>query len=249
MSPRGNALLGWAAAIALATAFAWLGSWQYGRADEKRQLLAEAGRILQEREPAPLAAAADIDRAGELEWSAGRGRFIEAGPFLLDNQRHDGQLGVRAYRVFVPEGIAAGDSALLVDLGWLPLGPERAMPEVQLPEGTLEVRGLLAPPPSPGLRLGTGMASLDDGWLLTRVEPDAIAATAGLALPLAPRVLRLDPALPIGHARDLDVLPNTLPPERHVGYAVQWFGLSATVLLVALVLTWRSRRRAAKGTR
>ena len=43
---------------------------------------------------------------------------------------------------------------------------------------------------------------------------------------LAPRVLQLDPALPLGYARDLDMLPNTLPPERHLGYAVQWFGLA-----------------------
>ena len=112
-----------------------------------------------------------------------------------------------------------------------------------MPEGDVAVRGLLAPPPSPGLRLGTGIAPAGEAWLLTRVEPDAIAAAAGLDRPLAPRVLRLDPALPFGHARDLEVLPNTLPPERHVGYAVQWFGLAATVLVVALVLTLRRRRR------
>jgi cytochrome oxidase assembly protein ShyY1 len=59
---------------------------------------------------------------------------------------------------------------------------------------------------------------------------------------LAPRVLKLDPALPIGYARDLDVLPNTLPPARHLGYAVQWFGLALTVLVTALVLTFRKPR-------
>ena len=69
-----------------------------------------------------------------------------------------------------------------------------------------------------------------------------------LPLPaLAPRVLKLDPDQPLGYARDLDVLPNTLPPERHIGYAVQWFGLAAAVLVTALLLTWRSRRGARKG--
>ena len=52
-------------------------------------------------------------------------------------------------------------------------------------------------------------------------------------------MLKLDPTLPIGYARDLDILPNTLPPERHLGYAVQWFGLALTVLATALVLTFR----------
>ena len=42
--------------------------------------------------------------------------------------------------------------------------------------------------------------------------------------------------------RDLDVLANTLTPDRHLGYAVQWFGLAATVLVVAVVLTARRRK-------
>ncbi len=74
------------------------------------------------------------------------------------------------------------------------------------------------------------------------------ALARALSLPaLAPRVLKLDPDLRLGYARDLDILPNTLPPERHVGYAVQWFGLAAAVLVTALLLTWRSRRSAGKG--
>jgi cytochrome oxidase assembly protein ShyY1 len=64
---------------------------------------------------------------------------------------------------------------------------------------------------------------------------------------LAPRVLKLDPALPLGYPRDLDILPNTLPPERHVGYAVQWFALALAMLVMALVLTWHSRRKARQG--
>ena len=240
MSRGRNVVFGWLAATALAGCFAALGAWQYGRADEKRAVLAEAAAVLDARDPVPLAVASDPRRIDRLEWSAGRGRFVDVGPFLLDNQRHDGRVGVRAYRVFAPEGAS---DALLVDLGWLPLGPGRTMPAVPLPDGVVEVRGLLATPPSPGLRLGTGIAQAGEGWLLTRVEPQAIAAATGLARPLAPRVLRLDPALPFGHARDLEVLPNTLPPERHLGYAVQWFGLGATVLAVALVLTLRGRRR------
>jgi cytochrome oxidase assembly protein ShyY1 len=60
--------------------------------------------------------------------------------------------------------------------------------------------------------------------------------------PVPPRVVRLDPKLPGGYARDLDILPNTLPPERHLGYAVQWWALSIAVLVTALVLTFRKPR-------
>ena len=78
--------------------------------------------------------------------------------------------------------------------------------------------------------------------MVIALEPAKIAASAGLAA-IAPRVLRLDPALPLGHERDLDLLPNTLPPSRHLGYAVQWFGLALAVLVVALTLQWRTWRR------
>ena len=65
------------------------------------------------------------------------------------------------------------------------------------------------------------------------------------------KVLRLDPARDKGDAgvmlapgeRDLEILPNTITPERHLGYAVQWFGLALTVLVVAIVLTLRARKR------
>lgn len=233
-----NGMLGWAAALLLAAGFAALGHWQYGRAAEKETLLADAVAVLEARDPIPLAAASDLARAGHLGWAAGDGRFADSDAFLLDNQRHDGRVGVRAYRVFLPDDGAP----LLVDLGWLPIGAGRSMPQVPTPAGDVAVRGLLAPPPSPGLQMGEGMARAGDDWLLTRVDPDAITRAAGLDAPLAPRVLRLDPALPFGHPRDLEVLPNTVPPERHLGYAVQWFGLAATVLIVALVLTLRCRR-------
>ena len=87
------------------------------------------------------------------------------------------------------------------------------------------------------------LATQADGTLLA-VVLDLPALAAALDLPaLAPRVLRLDPTLPIGYVRDLDLLPNTLPPQQHLGYAVQWFALAAAMLVIAALLTWRMRRR------
>ncbi|HEL7631750.1 TPA: SURF1 family protein, partial [Stenotrophomonas maltophilia] len=94
-----------------------------------------------------------------------------------------------------------------------------------------------------GLALGPAFSATGEAqrWLASRLPAEGLATALGLpALP--ERVLRLDPALPFGDERDLDLLPNTLPPQRHLGYAVQWFGLALTVLVVALVLEGRSRR-------
>ncbi|MGY3266648.1 SURF1 family protein [Lysobacter sp. HA35] len=238
MSRRGTLLLGWTFALLTAAGFARLGVWQSDRAVEKERLLANVASVLKDRHALPLSAASDASQSTTYAWTAGSGHFLDTAPLMLDNQQRDGRVGVHAYSVFAPDT----GTPLLVDLGWLPLAADRVLPKIAPPSGTQTVRGLLVPPPSTGLRMGAPMAKQGDAWLVVRLEPTVVAKELGLPA-LAPRVLRLDPALPIGYPRDLELLVNTLPPERHRGYAVQWFGLAITVLVTALVLTFRRSRR------
>lgn len=226
------------AALAGIALFGALGAWQWQRGIDKQQMLLEVAELLQARDAQPLAAQL-ARNSRDMVWTSGAGQFDLRGPLLLDNQMRAGRAGVRVYRLFAVEGDA---TPLLVDLGWLPLPADRSLPPIGLPLGRIALRGLLAPPPSAGLALGSGIAKVEDGWLLTRIDMDAIAAAVDLPTAPASRVLRLDPALPLGYERDLDVLTNTLPPERHRGYAVQWWGLAATVLVVWLVLGFRRKR-------
>ncbi len=237
MTRRPRLILGWLLALVVIAIFARLGVWQSQRAVEKQTMLDEAAQVLAARQPVGLEAAADPQRRARYEWASGTGEFADGAQWLLDNQQRDGRVGVRAYRVFVPDQ----GTPLLVDLGWLPVAGDRAMPTVERPTGRIALEGLLAPPPSGGIALGAGMARESGGWLMLRVELPAISAAAGT--PLAARVLRLDPASPLGYTRDLALLPNTLPPEKHRGYALQWFGLAAAVLVTALILTFRTPRR------
>ena len=233
---RDSFLLGWLLAVFAAALFTRLGFWQLARMHEKQAMLAAAHAVVTERVPHPLSLAADDARASEYDWATGAGHFTAAPPVLLDNQSRDERAGVRAYRVFQPDG--AGVAPLLVELGWLPLPGDRTLPAIAPIEGSQRVDGLLSPPPSGGLGNPVAMPQ-PNGSLLT-ITLDLPTLRRALHAPmLAPRVLKLDPALPVGYARDLDILPNTLPPERHLGYAVQWFGLALTVLVTALVLTLR----------
>lgn len=240
MSRRNTLLFGWLLAVLVIALFVRLGFWQSHRAIEKQAMLDAAAQVLHARVPEPLAAAADPARSEAYAWAVGRGHFDERGPLWLDNQQRDGRVGVRTYRIFLP----AQGRPLLVDLGWRPLPANRRMPASPRPQGEFVLRGLLAPPPSPGIALGKGIAAHGEGWLMTRVEPAAITAATGLSVPVAGRVLRLDPAMTgLGFDRDLQLLANTLPPAKHRGYALQWFGLALTVLVVALILTFRKGRR------
>ena len=227
--------LGWTLAVLAAVGFARLGFWQLARMHEKEALLASVRAALAQRVPQALSLAADPSRARDFDWAAGRGHFIDAPPVLLDNQSRDERPGVRAYRLFVTRSGAP----MLVELGWLPLPGDRAMPQVAPIKGDVDVRGMLLAPPSPGLVAATANRTSTGEILATALDAPGLAVLLGVPK-LPPRVLRLDPAMKnIGYARDLDVLPNTLPPSRHLGYAVQWFALSLTVLVIALVLTLR----------
>ena len=239
MSRPTGKLFGWLLALAVIALFCTLGVWQLGRAKQKEAMLAASQQVLAERKPLPLSAASDPMRRDAYDWAAGEGHFLDTPAILLDNQTRASQPGIRAYRVFQP---ATGSAPLLVELGWLPLPGDRTMPSIALPSGTSTIAGLLAAPPSAGI--ATPVATPQADGTLLMVGLDHAVLSAALDLPtLAPRVLKLDPASPIGYTRDLDILPNTLPPERHLGYAVQWFGLALAVFITALLLTLRKRRQ------
>lgn len=233
-------LIGWIIAIILIAVGCALGSWQLQRMHQKEAMLASVAEVLRDRSAQPLAMADDSMRAKRYDWAAGAGQFLVQPAWLVDNQQREGRPGVRVFRLFQPKASA---TPLLVEMGWLPVGTAREMPMVgPAPAGNIEIRGLLLPPPSGGLLAGAESRTPDGQHLVIALDPATIAAQSGVAR-IAPRVLRLDPDLPLGHVRDLDVLPNTLPPERHLGYAVQWFALAAAVLVIALLLTLRHRRR------
>jgi surfeit locus 1 family protein len=226
----------WVLALAVAALFCGFGFWQLQRMHDKQALLAQL--------PPGRDAAVTLAEAGRLpqtlHWVKDRLQFLP-GTVLLDNQLRDGRAGVKVYQ---PARAQAGP-VVLVDLGWLPLPGDRRMPALVPLQGQHDLEGLWAPAPSTGLALGPAMAATaqPDVWLATRIDLPAIGAQLGLG-PDEPasRVLRLDPALSLGYTRDLELLPNTLPPSRHLGYAVQWFGLALAVLVIAGLLQWRRRR-------
>ena len=231
-------LLGWILALLLMAGFTALGLWQHGRGGEKSTYLAAWDAAL-ETEPAPLRPWQWGDRIQVLHPVSGRLRALPGGRWLLqDNVRRGAEVGLRAW--FVAE-LEAG-RGLLVDAGWLPFDRARGLPSLPPPPADFDASGLLVPWPGQGIKLAeTSWPGEGEPALLLRLEREEIAADAGVRL--IDGVLRLSPEADVGFARDLDALPNTLPPEKHYGYALQWWGLAAATLVVALVLTFRRSAR------
>jgi len=221
--------------VALAVGFCWLGAWQLGRAEWKiahRDALARAAELA----PVDLAAALAAPPDAPLRVT-GSGRFDNAATVLLDNEVREGRAGVRVYTLFRPAG---AKRSLLVDRGWVELARDET-PAILPVKGRTAVAGLLRAPPAIGLKLGNAQ-------FVRGAEPprlayvDLVALRGQMGVDLIDAVLEPDAGAPyvVGPARG--ATPDPMTPERHRGYAVQWFALAFAVLALSTYLLWKSRR-------
>jgi surfeit locus 1 family protein len=204
-----------------------LGFWQLDRAEQKRELLRAYG-------DRPTDAAIRIGNDFTLGpvWRYRRaqlvGRYDAEHQFLLDNRVQQGRVG---YHVLTPLRLAQSDAVVLVNRGWIAQGATRAdLPPLPVPGGAeLSIEGLIDFPSDKVFVLGEG-EDRDPGWpkVLQQVRLDLHAQQLGVRL--LPMVLLLDKDQPGGFVRDWN--PVVVGPERHVGYAVQWFALAAALVIL-----------------
>lgn len=219
-------------ALALLSGFLALGFWQLDRMHEKQVLFAafEAGSSRLERlsgiEPA---------QAERYTRVMAVGRYDSTHQFLLDNMTHAGRVG---YRVLTPLNVGEGDT-VLVDRGWVPLGATReVLPDVTVPENARSVVGRLDDLPAAGIDLPQASPiTPTGGWPRVMSYPHLGDLQGALGRPLQARIILLDAAQADGYVRAWQ--PSTFPPERHLGYAITWFALAATVAVLFVALNLR----------
>lgn len=215
-------------------AFAFLGFWQLQRAQDKEMLLAGFAAT-DSRATVTLEQARRIAAGAVHPHVRVVGRFDPLRSWLHDDQVRDGRQGVMAWALFAP---ADGSLPLLVNRGFVARSHDAAALQVPpLAHGELELTGLYAAPPGSGLRLGGNRLPLQGDWPKTTIyiDPGEIGEDAGLRIDT--RVLLLDAEPGSGFARDWT--PQILPPERHRGYALQWFAFAVAALVIFIVLHWR----------
>lgn len=225
--------LHWTLLAALGVAlFVSLGRWQLHRAEEKRALFAgfaagSAAAVMLPENFRP------IERYRRVTAS---GRYDSSRQFLLDNMTRD---GVPGFHVLTP--LVQYDSrVVLVDRGFLPLTGSRSdLPDLRVDEGPRTVTGRADNLPQAAVTLAAAPAT---GWPRMVSFPRMPEVAEALSAQVYPQVVLLDADQPDGYLRDWR--PPGMAPDRHVGYAVQWFGLAATVLVTWVVLSFKARESA-----
>lgn len=261
------------AAVLSVAATVSLARWQLSRAAQKEALQAsiDAEKLkppLTQAEFLALGKASDaMHRPVRL-----RGLWLTPQTVYLDNRQMHGMPG---FYVLTPFALEGTEQTVMVQRGWIQRNfvDRTQLGAVETPAGIVEVTALIEPPPSHLLELGTPATSATaaasapaaaasapaqaaptpavEGYSPIRQNLDLEAFRAETKLPLRTDVsLQQNGAASEGLQRDWPA--PALGLERHYGYAFQWFGLSA---LVVILYVWfqlitpfrRSRRRARDG--
>jgi surfeit locus 1 family protein len=207
--------------------------WQLSRASEKTVQLERLAQLQQDGalRPAQLDTLMpqDIDGA-PLQ---GSGRWLAPYIWLLDNQILNGRVG---YDVIIPVQVTGLARPMLVNLGWL-AGTDRRelLPQLNIaPE--IQLDGLLRTKTDGLLLLGQN-AEVTGQWPM-RIQQVSYAEMSRLSS------LALFPAL-LYQQQKSDFMPHYQPvvlaPEKHRGYALQWFLLAVAVLGVALAASHQGK--------
>lgn len=208
-----------------------LGTWQVSRYLDKQERIeqinqrSEQGVIIHDR--LPILALDDVrDVQISIDPTASSTSLL-----WLDNQQHNGQVG---FKLIVPVNTKQG--WLLVNLGWvagrvdrlaLPMIP--SLHELQAPlSGAISIPGLNS--------FITETASADGEFpkVIQQIEFTRISEL--LNLPLLPYMLTVTQP---SEYFVREWRPVVMEPAKHIGYALQWYGLAIAAGVIYLV----ARRR------
>ncbi|HKQ16725.1 MAG TPA: SURF1 family protein [Steroidobacteraceae bacterium] len=226
-------LFGVALTIAGVLLFVRLGFWQLDRMAEKDAL--QAKYAAGQRSVVELTAA-NAATLTQYQRVSARGRYDSAHQILLDSM--PSAMGQPGYRVVTPFELEQG-GWVLVDRGWHRPGATRAdLPDVGVGEGVRTVVGQLSLLPRPGVRLAAAPASGGDKWPRVLNYPEQTTVEQALDRKVVPGLVLLDRDQPDGFERVWQARMD-MGSERHLSYAVQWFGFAIAAIALFVVLGFR----------
>ena len=222
-----------------------LGFWQLDRAQEKRDILVAFG---DNRQAAPITVA-ELDSTKNLQYRHATlaGKLDAKRRIFLDNRVRNGRPGYEVFEVLtLTGGQQAVDKKVLVNRGWVEASLDRnQLPEIEAVTGQVQLRGSLYQVLKGGFQLDDGIGRVFEwparvGWISTKraeelFDEEFYSYQLRLASD-APGALRTGwPTVAV-------------QPQKHSAYALQWFVMTAVLLLLTLtansnLVEWLKHKR------
>lgn len=215
--------------LVLVGLFISLGRWQLSRAHQKEALFAA---FAERTAHTPLSIVALQQTSDSRFYRAElTGTFDNNHSMLLDNKTYEGKVGYEVYTPFKPKD---AQLTILVDRGFIPMGFSRQqLPPIHAINEQTTITGMLNLPPA-YVSLGSIKNQTEATWPLRVEYINLLQLSNILRQPLYPNVLILSPHDPLAYATEWKI--TMMGPEKHRGYAVQWFAFALILLLLSVTL-------------
>lgn len=201
-----------------------LGFWQLDRADEKRTLQ----ELFQQRQSTGPVAIDALSENQDLRYQPIklRGSYINEKSLFLDNRIYQGRFG---YEIITPFKPASSGDIVLINRGWIEGDvSRRSLPKVDAVVTEVELLGEIYVPQGDVFMLAE---ETHTDWMSVVQSINIERLSEKFDQRLFPYVVRLSVESPGSYQPNWVVV--NLQPEKHTGYAVQWFAMSVTLLIIA----------------
>lgn len=207
--------------------FISLGNWQLSRADEKNARQEQLDRLSQQPTIKLPGARVKLEEFQYREVEI-RGEYLPSHTIYLDNKTFK---GVAGYHVITPVKLANSKLHVLINRGWIAAGLDRKdLPDLlPLEQGEVTVTGTVVSPEQKMLQLSGEVLT---GAVWANLDMQRYHETTGLEL--QPILVLQEDQLDDGLVRQWD-RPDS-GSARNIGYAIQWFSLAATAIIIFIVL-------------
>ncbi len=213
-----------------------LGTWQLDRAEEKDELSRDF-ELAMKAKPVQWSNSQSLD-VGRFRTFQMSGVFLPEFSFLLDNRTHQGRPG---YEVLTP--LEVGQSTILVNRGWVPAPAYRSqLPSVSAPESKVDLIGYFYFPETTTPVLDEAVTG-EEVWpkRIQRLDWSMMDEALSRNLAVNHQFRLLDHTQP--GAFEINWSKSSLMPDKHRGYAVQWFSMAVVLVLLTLWATLKLRNK------
>ncbi|MCB1936418.1 MAG: SURF1 family protein [Nitrosomonas sp.] len=216
--------------------FIKLGNWQLSRADERNSRHERLEQL--SKEPSVIIPGSHIKLDDYLYRQVEvSGNYLSEKTIFLDNKTYKGHAG---YHVITPILIAQSEFVVAINRGWVPMGSDRSIvPVIDTSEKSVTIHGIASSPEIRTFALADQEAS---SIVWNKFDLDRFQQMAGYDV--QPVMILQESKVDDGLIRDW-VRPES-GASKNIGYAVQWFSLAATTIIIFLILNVKRSKQKVK---